>query len=150
MTVEALPAASNTPPPESQPPSRPPKTDPPKDNRPPNKPPAKSAAGALVAADDALATVESVLAARLPAPLTPAQAMLQAKLEFRLRMARRAVAELATVSGREVAVTADGASRPGRHRVGGPPPSGAGFDLPRTPDLPSFEVGTSHRYDALT
>jgi len=143
------PAASKTPPPDAQPPSRPPKTDPPKDNRPPTKPP-KSAAGALIAADDALATVESVLAARLPAPITPAQAMLQAKLEFRLRMARRAVAELATVSGREVAVTADGASRPGRHRVGGPPSSGAGFTLPRTPDLPSFEVGTSHRYDALT
>lgn len=100
-------------------------------------------------------------------------------LAERLRLARRAVADLQTPARRDTAkaavnlvsnpggpdrnsgrdgkaVTGDGGSRPVQHPAGRPPLPGGDFHLPPIPTVPSFdngppdfEIGTGPLYDAL-
>lgn len=146
------PVGSKTPPPDAQPPSNPPPDTRPPDNRPPRNPPADKrppSSQRLTADLDTvtllLRTAQLVVGRRL-AGTDPA---LRMALADRLRLARRAVADLQTSvpAGCETAGPVVALPRAAA-RAGGPPSPGAGFTLPRTPDLPSFEVGTARPYHA--
>lgn len=137
-----------------QPPALPPSRPPSQPRRPPNKPnsppidpPSK---GVLHDIDATLDTLLVKASLALPASSDPVEICGQEILKFRLRMARRAVADLlayqtpvrspldsaAAVAGGPVSSGRDGKaasaeSRPVQHLAGRPPASGGDFLLPR-------------------
>lgn len=117
----------------------------PPDTRPPNKPgtppPPKDLAAQLLAAIDEGLIAILGLSVSLP-PATDRVAICGEEiLKHRLRMARKAVADLRTYSSGRDEKAASGGSRPEQPRAGEPPLPGAAFRLPPTQTVPSFDNG---------